>query len=121
MAWKQLLQSSYTLRSPAARMTSSPSLDSCWLPATGASRKRPPLVVMDCTEQHVRGGANRTHCTEQHVRGGANRTHCTEQHVRGGANRTHCTDQHVRGGANRTHTGNTGEINSTEEDLSNIF
>lgn len=46
MAWKQLLQSSYTLRSPAATMTSMPSLDSCWLPDTGASRNRPPLDVM---------------------------------------------------------------------------
>lgn len=42
MAWKQLLQSSYTVLSPAARMTNIPSLEICWLPATGASRKRPP-------------------------------------------------------------------------------
>lgn len=46
MAWKQLLQSSYTVLSPAARMTSIPSLESCWLPATGASRKRPPRDVI---------------------------------------------------------------------------
>lgn len=46
IAWKQLLQSSYTLRSPAATMTSIPSLESCWLPETGASRNLPPLDVM---------------------------------------------------------------------------
>ena len=46
MAWKQLLQSSYTVLSPAATMTNIPSLDNCWLPATGASRKRPPLDVI---------------------------------------------------------------------------
>lgn len=46
IAWKQLLQSSYKPLSPAANITSIPSLDSCWFPETGASRKRPPLETI---------------------------------------------------------------------------
>lgn len=52
MAWKQLLHSSYTVLSPAARMTNIPSLESCWLPATGASRKRPPRDVTSWTQNN---------------------------------------------------------------------
>lgn len=50
MAWKQLLQSSYRPLSPAAKITSIPSFDSCWFPETGASRKRPPLDTITCKE-----------------------------------------------------------------------
>ena len=48
IAWKQLLQSSYKPLSPAARITSIPSLDSCWFPETGASKKRPPRDTITC-------------------------------------------------------------------------
>lgn len=73
MAWKQLLQSSYKPLSPAAKITNIPSLDSCWFPETGASRKRPPLDTITwkrshsfwrpslCSPGHTGAGLTRAH------------------------------------------------------------